>query len=145
MCIKGVYYGTSTRTLNDDLPSRVVKFAYWLPYCKHAITLPARTEVTVWLPVPLAHRETTRELLIDRLAARHGVNSDIAVACSLSVPEDGLVPVRFINIEHRSVTIPAASPVARCLVDYEVKPAGALDLSSDDPYERLSERAAGHH
>ena len=123
---------------DEHTKSQMVTDEYLL-YCKHAITLPARTEVTVWLPVPLAHRETTRELLIDRLAARHGVNSDIAVACSLSVPEDGLVPVRFINIEHRSVTIPAASPVARCLVDYEVKPAGALDLSSDDPYERLSE------
>ena len=28
-CINDVYYGT-TRTLNDDLPPRVVKFACWL-------------------------------------------------------------------------------------------------------------------
>lgn len=101
--------------------------------------MPARSEVTVWLPVPLAHKTATDPVLVDRLSARLGVDSDIAVACSLAIPDDaGLVPVRFINVEHHTKTIPASSPVARCLIDYEIRPAGCLDLSSEDPYHRLS-------
>ena len=45
---------------DEHTQSQMVVADEYLLYCKHAITLPARTEVTVWLPVPLTHRETTR-------------------------------------------------------------------------------------
>ena len=104
---------------------------------EQAISLPARSEVTAWLPVPLALKTATDPVLVDRLSARPGV-TDIAVAGSLASPDDaGLVPVRLINEEHHTKTIPASSPVARCLISYEMRPAWCLDLSSEDPYHRL--------
>ena len=122
----------------EHVTSQTVTDEYLL-YSKSAITLAARTEVTVWLPMPLAHREHTDTILVDRIPAAHGLEPGVPVACSLSKPNaEGLVPVRLINVLHRATTIPASAPVARCLIDYEVKAPGALDPGSGDAYERLS-------
>ena len=47
---------------NEHMVSQMITDEYLL-YCKQAITLPARTEVTVWLPVPLAHKDSPRGLV----------------------------------------------------------------------------------
>ena len=89
--------------------------------------------------MPLAHRGRTSSVLIDRIPAAHGLEPGVPVACSLSTPNaEGLVAVRLINVLHRPTTIPSSSPIARCLIDYEVKAPGAINPGSDDAYERLS-------
>ena len=94
----------------EHVTSQTVTDEYLL-YSKSAITLAARTEVTVWLPMPLAHREHTDTILVDRIPAAHGLEPGVPVACSLSKPNaEGLVPVRLINVLHRATTIPAHLP-----------------------------------
>ena len=122
----------------DHVTSQTITDEYLL-YSKLAIPIPARTEVTVWLAMPLAHRGRTSSVLIDRIPAAHGLEPGVPVACSLSTPNaEGLVAVRLINVLHRPTTIPSSAPIARCLIDYEVKAPGAINPGSDDAYERLS-------
>lgn len=129
---------TSATTPLEHVTSQIVTDEYLL-YSKSAFTLPPRAETTVWLPMPHAHRHRSSPVLVDRIPAKHGMESEIPVACSLSTPDsEGLIPVRLINVLYRTSTVPASFPVARCLVDYEVKAPGALNPDSDDAYERLS-------
>ena len=124
----------------DDRYSSEFRTEDYLLYCEQPITIPARTETTVWLRVPLAMRKFETEVLVDRLPERLGLTPAAMTACALArISADGLVPVTLLNINRRQVTVPAASPVARLEVGYEVSQAGALDPTASDPYERLSE------
>ena len=125
---KSLHHGTS-QTITGE----------YLLYSKRAIPIPARTELTVWLAMPLAHRGRTSPVLIDRVPVAHGLGPGVPVACSLSTPNaEGLVAVRLINVLHRHTTIPSSAPIARCLIDYEVKAPGTINPGSDDAYEHLS-------
>ena len=112
----------------------------YLLYSEQPISIPARTETTVWLRVPLALREFSSDALVDRLPPRLGLAPAAMTACSLvRINSEGLVPVTLLNAKHRQVTVPASSPVARLEVGCEVSQAGALDPTATDLYERLSE------
>ena len=46
----------------------------------------------------------------------------------------------LINLRHKAVTIPSASPIGVVEVDIKVYARAALDPTSKDPYERLSDQ-----
>ena len=114
----------------------------YLLYVEKPLQIEARTECTIWLRAPLSLSEDgqpARELFIDRLDGHATLDTGVKTACALVTPdEDGLVPVRLINVAPHPVTVGASTAVARARVDYEAEVADALDASSDDPYERLS-------
>ena len=56
------------------------------------------------------------------------------------VDKGGMVPVTLINLRHKAVTIPSASPIRVVEVDIKVYPQAALDPTRADPYERLSDQ-----
>ena len=127
----------SARSLHH-VTSQTITDEYLL-YSKLGIPIPARTEVTVWLAMPLALRGRTSSVLIDRIPAAYGLEPGVPVVCSLSTPNsEGLVAVRLSNVLHRPTTIPFSTPIARCLIDCEVKAPGAINPGSDNAYERLS-------
>ena len=128
----------SAVTANELVHTQMTTSDYLL-YNDKPLTIPARTETTTWIRAPHVHHHIGTPVFIDRLPERLGIDIPVPVACGLAIPdEDGFVPVRVINTEHKAVTIPASSPLAHLTVEFEVKVQGALDVSSGDPYKRLS-------
>ena len=123
----------------DALLHTTMQSEDFLLHSINPIAINARTETTIWLPAPEAHRLRVSLMLVDRLPHRLGLDPVCGVACSLSpLDEKGRIPVRLINVQHKKITIPANHPIARLVVDYEVQVADPININSDDPYERLS-------
>ena len=122
----------------EHVASQIVTDEFLL-YCEKAVKIPGRRHTVIYLRVPKAHQHSVVPLLVDRLGPRHDLDQDVMVACSLATPDaEGLVAVSILNASHKTKHIPAFSPVARILVEFEILVADAIDINSDEPYKRLS-------
>ena len=125
-------------TADERLPTTLRTDGYLL-YCDRALGIGPRTETTAWVRVPLQIRDFAGPVIIDRIPVREGLEVHCSAACGIAyIDSDGMVPVTLMNTKHKSITIPASSPIAALEVDLQIDTRDPIDASSTDPYERLS-------
>jgi hypothetical protein len=113
----------------------------YLLYCEKPVSIPARNEVTIWVCVPIQLRGHPEQVIIDRVPVREGLDTTCKTSSNICyVDRDGMVPVTLIDLKHKVVTIPSASPIGVVEADIQVYARAALDPTSADPYEQLSDR-----
>ena len=140
--------GPTSSSINPDLTGPTADERYhselrtdtYLLYCEKPVSIPARNEATVWVRVPIQLRGHQEQVIIDRVPVREGLDTTCTTSSNLCyVDREGMVPVTLINLEHKMVTIPSASPIGVVEADIQVYARAALDPTSADPYERLSD------
>ena len=124
----------------DQLYEQILSTEQHLLYSEDAVTIPPRSQRTLWLRAPKKLQNTQQNLMVDRLPPREGIEQIAPAALSLvQMNSEGKVPVVVWNLHHRPVTIPAFYPTAQLQVDVQPYQEGAIDTQSEDAYERISE------
>ena len=111
-----------------------------LLYSEDAVTIPPRSHQVLWLRAPCKLKGTKKLLMVDRLPQREGMEQIAPAALALvNMNDEGKVPVVVWNVHQQPLTIPAFYPTAQLQVDVEPHREGALEPTSSQAYNRISE------